>query len=1491
MSDVRIKIKRSVTPGNVPTDLELGELAINIPDKKIYIGDDSTDTVGLLVDGNATGGGTPAGNDREIQFNDNGSFGSTSDLTWEESATCGSGCNTSYLEFNNRSGLKLYENSANGTNYIAFIAPSSITDTSGKPYVFPEGTSTTGSILTLTSASNGVYTLNWTKAIVADSVESGPINNVTITAPATAATLTIANNKTITLNNTLTFTGTDSSSVAFGSGGTVAYTSNKLSVFAATTSAELAGVISDETGTGSLVFGTSPSFTTGVATGSTTFGVFDTTATTVNAFGAATTLNIGYDGTAAASTTNIAKGDIGEFTKTINIGTSDTTNVVVGSSLQINIGNVYTGGTTVNILGNLDKQTGSSGAIFNTPTNITFAQSATTLSMGAISGSASIRNPTLRVGNTNGAIVANEGTLTLSGGTTLGLPMGSTPSLSIDFAGGGEGFVSIVGGNLYLGNKSTEDLTFSPVQIVFEGTTTNNFETTLTLVDPTADRTITLPDLSGTVGLVPGSNTQVVYNNNGALGATSAFIYDSAANQLTVDAGYVKANFLGAVQIEVRNTTGSPITGGTPVYAVGYSGGRVLIAPADAADSAKMPAIGIVETTIADSNNGHATVLGVLRNINTSTYSVNQTLYVASGGGLTNIRPTSSSVLVQNMGKVVDVGNNGEILVFGPGRTNDVPNQITVNGSIIFEGATADDYETTLTVTDPTADRTITLPNISGTVITTGDTGTVTNTMLAGSIANDKLLNSAITVNGSSISLGGSATVTATATNALTLGSGLTGTSYNGSTAVTAAVDTSIIATKSYVDSVAQGLHIHSTAKAATTAKLATLTGATVSYAGGAITWTGGTAANDAGGFTDGVVLTANTTEASASRILVKNEGDAGGLGASKNGTYYVYGARELRRTSDGDTAADWAGGDFCFVTEGTSYNNTGWIQTEIVTNLDTDSILWEQFSGAGTYTADEVTLTKSGSQFAIKNTYAGQTSIVTLGTVATGTWNASTIATNKGGTGLTSFTTNGAVYATSTSALTTGTLPVASGGTGITSFGSGIATWLGTPSSANLAAAITDETGSGALVFGTSPVFTTSITTGSTTFSVFNTTATTVNAFGAATSLTIGATSGTTVVRTPAFRIGNTSATIDSANGTLSLTAGNTVSPLWSGTKPIINMQNNYDATGLIQIEGGDVALYSKTDDSPSEVQTHVALRFYGAYTNYIALVGSAVVSTNKTITLPDATGTVALTANKLSAFAATTSSELAGIISDETGTGVLVFGTSPSFTTSVATGSTTFDVFDTTATTINAFGASTTLTIGHDGTSTSTTNIVTGAVAASNTKTINIGTGGAGSSITNIYIGSLLGTSYIEARGSIYQFGTEFAIFSSAASPDYVFMGTGKGGTKGIGVYADDPVISPVVLTIDNQDGGGEVKIFGFATYDYTVGYIYCDTPVFIAGDVVGNSNGNTIALDDNTGIFTVAANQLYMAASDSRIKFYDGSEQVTKTPDYLLFNMGIV
>lgn len=77
---------------------------------------------------------------------------------------------------------------------------------------------------------------------------------------------------------------------------------------------------------------------------------------------------------------------------------------------------------------------------------------------------------------------------------------------------------------------------------------------------------------------------------------------------------------------------------------------------------------------------------------------------------------------------------------------------------------------------------------------------------------------------------------------------------------------------------------------------------------------------------------------------------------------------------------------------------------------------------------------------------------------------------------GTTGLTTSGSPITTSGTITLAGTLAVANGGTGITSFGTGVATWLGTPSSANLAAAVTDETGSGSLVFATSPTLVTPV-------------------------------------------------------------------------------------------------------------------------------------------------------------------------------------------------------------------------------------------------------------------------------------------------------------------------------------------------------------------------------------------------------------------------------
>ena len=108
-----------------------------------------------------------------------------------------------------------------------------------------------------------------------------------------------------------------------------------------------------------------------------------------------------------------------------------------------------------------------------------------------------------------------------------------------------------------------------------------------------------------------------------------------------------------------------------------------------------------------------------------------------------------------------------------------------------------------------------------------------------------------------------------------------------------------------------------------------------------------------------------------------------------------------------------------------------------------------------------------------------------------------------------------------------------------LSGLGAGMATFLATPTSGNLINAITNETGTGVLVFGTSPAITTSLTTGSTTFALVNTTATTVNFAGAATTLSIGAATGTTTINNDTVVTGNltvngTTTTINTATVTV---------------------------------------------------------------------------------------------------------------------------------------------------------------------------------------------------------------------------------------------------------------------------------------------------------------------------------------------------------------------
>jgi hypothetical protein len=191
-------------------------------------------------------------------------------------------------------------------------------------------------------------------------------------------------------------------------------------------------------------------------------------------------------------------------------------------------------------------------------------------------------------------------------------------------------------------------------------------------------------------------------------------------------------------------------------------------------------------------------------------------------------------------------------------------------------------------------------------------------------------------------------------------------------------------ATKAYVDGVATGLDVKASVRAATSANI-TLSG-TQSI--------------------DGVALNAGD------RVLVKNQSTA-----SANGIYAVA-AGTWTRATDADASNEVTSGMFTFVEEGSTNADSGWVlTTDGAITLGTTALTFTQFTGAGQITAgagitktgntldvggttDRITVTADNVDIAA--TYIGQTSLTTLGTITTGTWQGNPVGIAYGGTGAT---------------------------------------------------------------------------------------------------------------------------------------------------------------------------------------------------------------------------------------------------------------------------------------------------------------------------------------------------------------------------------------------------------------------------------------------------------------------------------------------------------
>jgi hypothetical protein len=369
------------------------------------------------------------------------------------------------------------------------------------------------------------------------------INKVALTAPATSATLTIADGKTLTasvsmtlqggdaavlsiaaaktatISNTLTFTGTDASSVAFGTGGTVAYQGGTLAQFAATTSLELKTLISDETGSGALVFATSPTLVTPLL-GTPTSGVL-TNCTGLVSFEVA---NEASDTSCFPLFVTAATGELGPKSNaglTFNSSTAVLTATGFAGPL--------TGNVTGNLTGNADTvtwaneasdttcfigfATAASGSLApKTNTNMTF-----NASTGVATFASTVQTTTdINGGTIDGAVIggasAAAGTFTALVGTSLSVGTGGVATI----------------GTIELGHASANTLSASGGILSIEGVAIP----TLSSTDALSNKTLTAPKFASG-GFIADAN-----GNELLIFTTTA----SAVNEITFANGSTGVN-------------------------------------------------------------------------------------------------------------------------------------------------------------------------------------------------------------------------------------------------------------------------------------------------------------------------------------------------------------------------------------------------------------------------------------------------------------------------------------------------------------------------------------------------------------------------------------------------------------------------------------------------------------------------------------------------------------------------------------------------------------------------------------------------------------------------------------------------------------------------------------------------------------------------------------------------------------------------------------
>jgi hypothetical protein len=487
-----------------------------------------------------------------------------------------------------------------------------------------------------------------------------------------------------------------------------------------------------------------------------------------------------------------------------------------------------------------------------------------------------------------------------------------------------------------------------------------------------------------------------------------------------------------------------------------------------------------------------------------------------------------------------------------------------------------------------TATSTTNIPNLTGDVTSVNSV-----TSIAAGVIVDADINASAAISVSKLAASTISGITlGNNLNTLTRGTYLTGNNYNGSTATTWAVDATSANTASKV-----------------------------------------VARDGAGGFVAGVVTAtsftgsgANLTTLNASNIssgtlnnlrLPQNISVSGIITAT---TF----SGNLQNTLTLNTSGTGLSGS-------TTFNNSGaatFTVTSNATSANTVSTIVAR-DGSGNFSAGTITANLTGTATSttnIPNLTGAITSVNT--TTSLGSFTSANLAaalTDETGSGANVFATSPTLVTPILGTPTSGTLTNCTGlpvSTGISGLGANVATFLATPSSANLRSAVTDETGTGVLVFATSPTLVTPV--------LGSASATSINVSGIVTATTfVGSLSGTATSTT---NIPNLTGAITSVNTTTSL-----------GSFTSANL-----AAALTDETGSGANVFAT---SPTLVTPILGTPTSGTLTNCTGL--------------PISTGVSGLAANVATFLATPSSSNLASAVTDETGTGSLVFATSPTLVT----------------------------------------------------------------------------------------------------------------------------------------------------------------------------------------------------------------------------------